>query len=275
MWRYSSAALLFAGAMFAVSTHQTISAQDAAAPTYYRDVLPILQKNCQSCHRPGQIGPFSMMTFETTRPWVRAIKTRVVNRQMPPWFADPHAGQFANDTSLRQADIDTIVEVGGRAARRRATDARAEGDRVADGRLADQAGPDRPRPRVPRAGAGRRRTSSSGRHHRAERVHRGHLDHVARDQAERPDGHASHLHLVRPASRDVKYYEWSWQESPRDEEGVATDRGATRRRGRVRPARARVRESRSGGAQRRDRRVLLLRPGRAGRRLPPASTRRS
>ena len=114
MWQYSWAALVFAVAAFAASTHQTIIAQDAAAPTYYRDVLPILQKNCQSCHRPGQIGPFSMLSYETTRPWARAIKTRVVDRQMPPWFADPHSGQFANDTSLTQADIDTHLEVGGR-----------------------------------------------------------------------------------------------------------------------------------------------------------------
>ena len=112
MKRLLFAAICAMAGLVATVAGQEPSGGGAAAPTasatFHKDVLPILQKNCQSCHRPGQIGPFSMMTFETTRPWVRAIKTRVVNRQMPPWFADPHAGQFANDTSLKQADIDTI-----------------------------------------------------------------------------------------------------------------------------------------------------------------------
>ena len=46
----------------------------AAAITFHKDVVPVLQKNCQSCHRPGQIGPFSMLTFKDTRPWAKAIK---------------------------------------------------------------------------------------------------------------------------------------------------------------------------------------------------------
>ena len=67
------------------------ASQDAAAPiTFHKDVLPVLQKNCQTCHRPGQIGPFSMLTFKDTRPWAKAIKAAVVSRAMPPWFADPH-----------------------------------------------------------------------------------------------------------------------------------------------------------------------------------------
>jgi hypothetical protein len=69
--------------------------QTADAPTFYKDVLPILQKNCQSCHRPGQIAPFSMLSYESTRPWARSIKTKVVSRQMPPWFADPHVQEFS------------------------------------------------------------------------------------------------------------------------------------------------------------------------------------
>jgi hypothetical protein len=83
--------------------------QDAGAPTFYRDALPILQKNCQNCHRPEQIGPFSMLTYRDTRPWAKAIKAAVVSRAMPPWLADPRYGHFNNDRSLRQADIDTIV----------------------------------------------------------------------------------------------------------------------------------------------------------------------
>ena len=72
----------------------------AADATFNKDVLPILQKNCQSCHRPGQIAPMSLVTFRDTRPWARSMKAKVESRQMPPWFADPAHGPFANDRSL-------------------------------------------------------------------------------------------------------------------------------------------------------------------------------
>lgn len=86
------------------------ASQDSAAVlTFHKDVLPVLQKNCQSCHRPGQIGPFSMLTYKDTRPWAKAIKLAVASRAMPPWFADPRYGHFNNDRSLKQAEIDTIV----------------------------------------------------------------------------------------------------------------------------------------------------------------------
>lgn len=81
----------------------------AATPTFTKDVAPILQKHCQECHRPGEIGPFSMLTFEQTRPWAVAIKSSVLEKKMPPWFADKHYGKFSNDRSLAQKDIDTIV----------------------------------------------------------------------------------------------------------------------------------------------------------------------
>ena len=83
--------------------------QAPEAPTFYKDVLPILQKNCQSCHRPGQIAPFSMLSYETTRPWARSIKTKVESRQMPPWFADPHVQEFSNNPSLTDRQIATIA----------------------------------------------------------------------------------------------------------------------------------------------------------------------
>jgi hypothetical protein len=76
--------------------------------TFNKDVLPILQKNCQSCHRPGEIAPMSFLTYKDARPWARAMKTAVVNRQMPPWFADPAYGHFANDKRLSDADINVI-----------------------------------------------------------------------------------------------------------------------------------------------------------------------
>jgi hypothetical protein len=108
MLRYGLAALLVGGAAF-VAGDTSMSAADAPA-TFTKDVLPILQKNCQTCHRPGQIGPMSLLTYQDARPWARSIKAKVESRQMPPWFADPQHGQFANDRSLPQADIDTIVK---------------------------------------------------------------------------------------------------------------------------------------------------------------------
>jgi hypothetical protein len=52
----------------------------------------------------------SFLSYETTRPWVKAMKAAVVTRKMPPWFADPQYGHFSNDRSLRQEEIDTIVQ---------------------------------------------------------------------------------------------------------------------------------------------------------------------
>src|SRR5262249_12828394 len=60
-----------------------------SAPTFNKDVLPILQKNCQTCHRPGEVAPMSFLTYKDARPWAKAMKDAVVKRQMPPWFADP------------------------------------------------------------------------------------------------------------------------------------------------------------------------------------------
>ncbi len=80
-----------------------------SAPTFYKDVLPIVQQHCQTCHRPGQIGPFSLLDYQSARPWAKAIKNAVAIRKMPPWFANPEYGRFDNDRSLKQAEIDTIV----------------------------------------------------------------------------------------------------------------------------------------------------------------------
>ena len=77
--------------------------------TYNKDVSPIIQTNCQGCHRPGEAAPFSMLTYAETRPWAAAMKEAVRLRVMPPWFADPHFGKFSNDRSLREKDIDTIA----------------------------------------------------------------------------------------------------------------------------------------------------------------------
>ena len=73
-------------------------ASDQSSPvTFTKNVLPILQKNCQSCHRPGQVAPMSLISYKDTRPWAKAIKTAVATKKMPPWFADPKYGHFEND----------------------------------------------------------------------------------------------------------------------------------------------------------------------------------
>ena len=81
----------------------------SAIPTFNQDVLPILQKNCQVCHRPGEIGPMPLLTYEQTRPWAKAIRMAVLNKAMPPWFADPQYGHFMNDRSLNDREIAQIV----------------------------------------------------------------------------------------------------------------------------------------------------------------------
>ncbi len=80
-----------------------------AAPTFYRDVLPILQNRCQECHRPGEMAPMGFMTYPQTRPWAKAIRDAVRSRKMPPWFADPCCGKFSNDRSLTPAEIETLA----------------------------------------------------------------------------------------------------------------------------------------------------------------------
>ncbi len=87
---------------------------DAAATrtaTFSKDVAPILQAKCQSCHEPGSIGPMSLMTYEEARPWAKSIRARVAARQMPPWHVDRSVGvqKFKNDMSLTDEQIETIV----------------------------------------------------------------------------------------------------------------------------------------------------------------------
>jgi hypothetical protein len=88
----------------------SVVASAATGPvTFSKDVAPILQKNCQGCHRPGEAAPMSLETYQQARPWAKAMKQAVLSRKMPPWFADPQYGHFRNDRSLAQKDIDTLV----------------------------------------------------------------------------------------------------------------------------------------------------------------------
>jgi len=81
----------------------------ASNVTFTKDVAPIVQQHCQSCHRPGEGTPFSMLSYEEARPWAIAMKRMVVTRAMPPWFEDGHTEKFENNRSLTQAQIDTIA----------------------------------------------------------------------------------------------------------------------------------------------------------------------
>jgi hypothetical protein len=81
----------------------------AETPTFAKDVAPILQRSCQSCHRPGEAAPFSLLTYDQARPWAKAIKTAVLQKKMPPWFATPGIGKFVNDPSLSQRDAGTLA----------------------------------------------------------------------------------------------------------------------------------------------------------------------
>ena len=80
-----------------------------ASPTFYKDILPILQDHCQVCHRPGEIAPMPLVTYEETRPWAPAIAHSVGMKMMPPWFADARFGHFSNDPSLTDHQIETIA----------------------------------------------------------------------------------------------------------------------------------------------------------------------
>ena len=76
--------------------------------TFTRDIAPILYENCVSCHRPGELAPMALRTYDEVRPWARGIKDKVITRAMPPWFADPAHGVFKNDTRLSDVEIGTI-----------------------------------------------------------------------------------------------------------------------------------------------------------------------
>ena len=87
----------------------TVDAQAPAAPTYSRDIAPILYRNCTNCHRPGEIGPMSLLSYQDVRPWAKSIVTRVTAGTMPPWHADPLTGEFDNDRRLTAAEKDAIT----------------------------------------------------------------------------------------------------------------------------------------------------------------------
>ena len=104
--------LALAGALLVTGALLTPWSRAQAAPdttTFTRDVAPILNAKCVSCHRPGEVAPMALLTYQDARPYARAIKEKVAARQMPPWFADKSAGTFTNDPSLTDREIATIT----------------------------------------------------------------------------------------------------------------------------------------------------------------------
>jgi mono/diheme cytochrome c family protein len=96
-------------ALFAVASVETPPAAAGPAPTFAKDVAPVLYKRCVECHRAGEFAPMALVKYEDVRPWARSIKERVIAREMPPWSADPRYGKFRNDPSLTEAEIATIA----------------------------------------------------------------------------------------------------------------------------------------------------------------------
>ena len=86
-----------------------ISLLTAADITFNKDVLPVLQKRCQGCHRAGEAAPMALLTYKDARPFAAAIREAVQSGKMPPWHADPHAGKFSNDRRLSQPEKDILV----------------------------------------------------------------------------------------------------------------------------------------------------------------------
>jgi hypothetical protein len=92
-----------------LSTNQSVRAGTVEPVTFHKDIEPVLQAHCQTCHRPGDIAPMSLLTYAETRKWAKAIRQAVLQHKMPPWFADSSAHQqYRNDLSLSADEIEKI-----------------------------------------------------------------------------------------------------------------------------------------------------------------------
>jgi len=88
---------------------RTLTAKEDGPLTYTKHIAPLMQKNCQECHRPGQVGPMSLLTYDDVLSWAETIAEVVEERRMPPWYADPTIGHFSNDRSLSKAERETLL----------------------------------------------------------------------------------------------------------------------------------------------------------------------
>src|SRR4051812_46691107 len=104
----AGAAIAIFGLVVAIRP-STLAARGAADPTFAEDVAPILYKNCTTCHRPGGLGPFSLLDYDSAKANVDEIKEKVSLRQMPPWHAEGPKGVFRNDRRLSESERGTIL----------------------------------------------------------------------------------------------------------------------------------------------------------------------
>ena len=95
--------------LFSLAAAMQASLCAAAAPTFYKDVLPILQENCQECHRPGTVAPFSLQNHEQVARKANAIAEAVIDGRMPPWHAAPEHTEFVNRRGLSAAERETLL----------------------------------------------------------------------------------------------------------------------------------------------------------------------
>jgi hypothetical protein len=109
----ATCAVSFVAAFGFVSAQQKTAEKPAPVPTFTKDVAPILYKNCVMCHRPGEIGPMPLLTFEDARPYAQAILEEVGAGHMPPWHAEAPEGTFTNERRLSAADKDTLLKWAG------------------------------------------------------------------------------------------------------------------------------------------------------------------
>ena len=103
---------LFLASLFVPITSTLLGddpASERAKLTYTKDVAPIFRERCETCHRPGEVSPMSLLTYEETRPWLRKIRKEVNSLSMPPWHADPKYGEFSNDQRLPERELSTIL----------------------------------------------------------------------------------------------------------------------------------------------------------------------
>ena len=111
--RFTSTAVILGAAVLALSAIGVAQTSSSAVPTFSKDVAPILYKNCASCHRPGEIAPMSLLTYEQVRPWAKSIREKVSLGQMPPWHSVDPRGKFLNDRRLTDQEKDTLVRWAG------------------------------------------------------------------------------------------------------------------------------------------------------------------
>ena len=103
---------LLVTALVAPGAFAAETAADVETVTWAEHVAPILYERCVTCHRPGQVAPMSLLTYDQARPWGKAIARTTHDRTMPPWFASPEHGQFVEDSRLSDQQIEVSESLG-------------------------------------------------------------------------------------------------------------------------------------------------------------------